>query len=99
MFCEMASGIPGVEEYLGADLLWRRGQHVEVVEGALVAEAADVGVADHLLVALHPPHHNLAATALARLPVPPCGPLIRFYCGFLNQIDPSNFARAVVHGR
>ena len=71
----MASVIPGVEEYLGADLLRWRGQHVEIVEGALVAEAADVAVADHLLVALHPPHDHLAPLSPLPLAVPPRRPL------------------------
>ena len=78
--------IPGVEEYLGADLLRRRGQHVEVVEGALVPEAADVAVTDDLLVALHPPHDHLP---LLSVPVPPRRPLIVHF-GFLSRISTSN---------
>lgn len=39
-----------VEEQLGTDLLGRGGEHVQVVEGALVTEAAQVAVADNFLV-------------------------------------------------
>ncbi len=45
--------VPRVEEELGVDLFRRRRQHVQVVEEeALVAEAAQVAVANHFFVAL-----------------------------------------------
>jgi len=39
-----------VQEQLGVDLLRRRRQHVQVVEGTLVSEAAQVAVANHFLI-------------------------------------------------
>ena len=41
----------GVEEQLGPNLLWWGGQHVQVVERALVAEATQVPVAHDLFIA------------------------------------------------
>ena len=46
--------IPCVEIEDGADLLWGGGEHVQVVEGTLVPEAAQLTIADHLLVSLLP---------------------------------------------
>ena len=45
---------PGVEIEDSADLLRRGGEHVQVVEGPLVPEAAQLAIADHLLVSLLP---------------------------------------------
>ena len=43
---------PGVQVENCPDLFWRRRQHVQIVEGSLISETAQVSVARHLLVSL-----------------------------------------------
>ena len=46
--------LPGEEKQMSSDGLWRRRQHVQVVEWAVVVEAAEIAVANGLLVAPFP---------------------------------------------
>ena len=39
-----------VEQELGVDLVGRRWQHVQVVEGAVITEATQITITNHLLV-------------------------------------------------
>ena len=50
--------LPGEEEHLGPDGLRRGWQHVQVVEGSVVVEAAQVPVANGLLVSTFPERKN-----------------------------------------